>query len=207
MLLAGDELSHTQQGNNNAYCQDNDRTWLDWDPTPEKKAFLEFVREATRLWREQPVLKRRTFFQGRPIRGSGVADVAWFAPGGAELTDADWEEPAQCLGVRLAGDLIGEEDEYGEPIAGDTLLVLLNAQPKATRFVLPATNPGQRWELLFDTADDDHPAEVFEGRAKYPLRERSVAVLRTRPAAETEPDVTPLQAETLRRAGAGRRNA
>src|SRR5213078_1396937 len=86
MLLAGDELSHTQQGNNNAYCQDNDLTWLDWEAkNSEKSKFLAFVKQLARVWREHPVLKRRTFFQGRAIRG--VADVSWFTPAGPEMTD------------------------------------------------------------------------------------------------------------------------
>src|SRR5438552_2607874 len=95
MMLGGDELSHTQKGNNNTYCQDNELTWLDWELTPEKQAFLEFVRKLTRLRREQPVLKRRTVLEGRPIRGSGVADVSWFTPAGAQVADADWEGPAR----------------------------------------------------------------------------------------------------------------
>src|SRR5262249_27134691 len=78
MLLAGDELGHTQRGNNNAYCQDNELTWLDWEPGDRDRAFLEFVKKLTRLWGEQPVLRRRTFFQGRPIRGKDVSDVSWF---------------------------------------------------------------------------------------------------------------------------------
>jgi glycogen operon protein len=181
MMLGGDELSHTQKGNNNAYCQDNELTWLDWDLTPQKEKFLRFVRNATRIWREQPVLKRRTFFQGRPIRGSGVADVSWFTPAGTQMTDRDFEEPATCLACRLAGDLIDETDERGEPIAGDTLLFVLNARPEHVAFLLPETNPGQRWELLFDTADDDGPPTRLAGGHRYKVHDWSVAVFRTRP--------------------------
>src|SRR5439155_2451409 len=138
---AGDELSHTQRGNNNTYCQDNDLTWLDWELNAEKEQFLRFVRKVNRLWREQPVLKRRTFFQGRAIRGSGVADVSWFLPNGTELANGDWEKRAACFGCRLAGDLIAETDERGEPIVGDTLFIVLNPTPTATTFTLPVTNP------------------------------------------------------------------
>jgi glycogen operon protein len=187
MLLAGDELGHTQGGNNNTYCQDNDLTWLDWEPTPEKRAFLEFVRKATGIWKTQPVLKRRTFFQGRPIRGSGVADVAWFNPDGSPIVDGDWANPHRCFGCRLAGDLIDEVDDRGEPVRGDTLFVVLNAQPKAAEFTLPATNPEHRWELLFDTADDAKAAAQLPGKYKYKLRDWSVAVLRTRPHATRTP--------------------
>jgi glycogen operon protein len=181
MLLAGDELGQTQRGNNNTYCQDNDLTWLDWEPTPEKQAFLEFVKTVTGIWKTQPVLKRRTFLQGRPIRGSGVADVAWFAPAGTEIRDDDWAGPHRCFGCRLAGDLIDEVDDLGEPIRGDTLFVALNAQPGAVDFQLPATNPGQHWELLFDTADAARPPAALGRRPRYGLKEWSVAVFRTRP--------------------------
>ncbi|HJZ58171.1 MAG TPA: glycogen debranching protein GlgX [Gemmataceae bacterium] len=203
MLLAGDELGHTQQGNNNTYCQDDDLTWLDWELTPEKQRFLRFVKKVTRLRHEQPVLKQRTFIQGRAIRG--VADVSWFTPEGAELVDENWEEPAGCFGCRLAGDLIAETDERGEPIVGDTLFFVLNATPEAVEFVLPETNPGHKWELLFDTADDDHPPERFAGKQACPVRDCSVVVFRTRPEADPGLDVTPLQARTLRKAAAGNR--
>ena len=181
MMLAGDELSHTQHGNNNPYCQDNELTWLDWDVSPDREKFLRFVRRVTRLWREQPTLRRRTFFQGRPIRGTGVADVSWFLPSGEQLTESDWAKPAGCLGCRLAGDLIAETDERGEPIAGDTLLFVLNAGPEAVSFTLPGTNPGHVWELLFDTADDDRPPVRLAGRHRYRLTDWSVAVFRTQP--------------------------
>jgi len=205
MLLAGDELGHTQNGNNNTYCQDNELTWLDWESADSKGGFLAFVRSLTRLWREQPVLRRRTFFQGRPIRGEGVADVAWFTPVGQELTDADWEEPASAVGMRLAGDLIPETDERGEPVVGDTLFVALNAGADATPFTLPGTHPRHLWELLLDTADDDRRPEVFSGGHRVPVAGRSVAVFRTRPRIEREPDVTPLQAETIRKVAEGTR--
>jgi glycogen operon protein len=183
MMLAGDELSHTQRGNNNAYCQDNDLSWLDWDLTPQKERFLSFVRKVTGIWREQPVLKRRTFFHGRAIRGTGVEDVSWFTPAGTQMTEDDWEQPATCPACRLAGDLIAETDDRGEPIVGDTLLFVLNAQPEPVAFVLPQTNPGHRWELLFDTTDDDRPPARLAGGQRYRVHDWSVAVFRTRPAA------------------------
>jgi glycogen operon protein len=203
MMLAGDEIGHTQGGNNNTYCQDNDLTWLAWDEADE--GFLRFVRKVTALWRAEPVLKRRTFFQGRPIRGSGVADVSWFKPDGSELANGEWEEPAKCLGCRLAGDLIEETDERGEPIVGETLFFVLNARPEGCDFVLPPTNPGHRWERLFDTSDDALPHDRFDGRAAYPVKDWSVAAFRTRAEAEPEPDLTPLQARALRRSTAGGR--
>src|SRR5205807_138596 len=109
MLYAGDELAHTQNGNNNAYCQDNDLTWLNWDLSDPQKEFLEFVRKLTKIWKEQPVFQRRKFFYGRSIRGSGIKDISWFGPNGEEMSDEDWGAGfVRCLGMRLAGDQIGD---------------------------------------------------------------------------------------------------
>jgi isoamylase len=180
MMLAGDEVQHTQQGNNNTYCHDDDLTWIDWTPSPEKDAFLAFVRKVTALWKREPVLKRRTFFQGRAIRGAGVADISWFAPDGRELANGDWEKPAACLGCRLAGDLIQETDEHGEPIRGDTLLILLNPTAGKVEFQLPPTNPDHRWRLEFDTSNDTRKATPLDGGKVYPMADRSVAVFRAK---------------------------
>ena len=98
-----------KKGNNNTYCQDNELSWLNWEPGERDRALLEFVKRLTRLWREEPVLHRRTFFQGRSIRGEGVPDVSWFNPEGHELTDDEWEQPMKSLAVRLAGDLIARD--------------------------------------------------------------------------------------------------
>ncbi|WP_020473887.1 glycogen debranching protein GlgX [Zavarzinella formosa] len=195
MVLAGDELSQTQQGNNNTYCQDSELSWLNWEMNPDKEAFLQFVRLVNRLWREQPVLRRRTFFQGRPIRGEGISDVTWFTPDGGEMSDAEWEAPVAGMGMRLAGDLIGETDERGEPIIGDTLFLALNPGQEDRNFTLPPPATGQQWELLIDT-DDDMRKGPHDG--SHRLVARSLAVFRTRPIGEPFPDVTPLQAEILR---------
>ncbi len=197
MLLAGDELSQTQQGNNNTYCQDNDLSWLHWEPNPDREAFLKFVRQVNLLWKEQPTLRRRTFFQGRPIRGGDVADVSWFTADGREMADPDWEGQALHLGMRLAGDLIGEVDAFGEAIVGDTIYLALNPAQQDRDFTLPAAAAGQQWELLFDTADD---AQRGPSDGKRKLLARSLAVFRTRPVREPAPSVTPLQAEVIRHA-------
>ena len=200
MMLGGDEIGQTQSGNNNGYCQDNDITWLEWDLKPECEAFLPFVKAVTAVWRDHPALRRRTFLQGRPVRGGDVADIAWFNPNGTELTEAEWHQPARCFGYRLAGDLISEVDARGDPVIDDTLLVLLNAQPASLSFTLPATNPGQRWELAFDTAETEPNAERFPGGYKYPLAERSLALFRTRPDPVTsaQPEAKPARTKRVR---------
>lgn len=179
MLLAGDEIGHTQQGNNNTYCQDNELSWLNWELDDQRRELLELVKSLTKLRRSQPVLHRRTFFQGRRIRGSEVKDIAWFEPTGQEMSDESWEADfVKCLGVRWAGDAIDELDERGEHIHGDTLLLLFNAHYEPLPFVLPAHRDDQRWQRLLDTALPHAAPDVFHGGQAYDLQARSLAVLR-----------------------------
>jgi len=177
MVLAGDEIGHTQRGNNNAYCQDNDISWLDWRPgSVEQARMTRFVQTVLRIRREQPVLRRRRFFHGRPIRGTGIKDIYWVRPDGAEMTDADWGAGARSLGVGLVGDQIDEVDERGRRIQGDTLVLLLNGNPDPVTFRVPGNN-GAKWERLVDTAMPDEPPEHLEAR-EYELHGRSVALFR-----------------------------
>jgi glycogen operon protein len=183
MIRGGDELSHSQKGNNNGYCQDNELTWLNWELNEEQQAFLDFVREVVRIWQEQPVFQRRRFFHGRRIRGSDIKDLSWLEPSGQEMPDTAWNAGfVRCLGVRLAGDVIGEVDDRGEAIVGDTLLLLLNAHHEPIPFTLPETKPEHEWERLLDTATGKENDSVWRGGQQYPLRERSLAVLRTHTA-------------------------
>jgi glycogen operon protein len=175
MISGGDELSRTQHGNNNAYCQDNEISWTDWTPSEERGRFLEFCRRAVRLMRSQPVLRRRRFFQGRALRGAGVKDIVWLAPSGHEMSEAEWNaDHVKALGVRLAGDAIDEQDEEGRPISGDTLLYLLNAAGEGLPFALP--DDGARWECVIDTAHEERAGQMYDGGRPYPLADRSVAV-------------------------------
>ena len=143
MICGGDEIARTQLGNNNAYCQDNELSWFDWQLAPASRELLAFTQELARFRASHPVLRRRRFFQGRKIRGVDVKDLAWFDPDGNEMTDADWHAAhVRCLGVRLAGDAIDETDDRGHRIVDDTLLILLNAHHEAVSFTLPS--PGRR---------------------------------------------------------------
>lgn len=183
MLLAGDEIGHSQQGNNNAYCQDNEISWLDWELDAPRRELLEFVRKLIRLRRAQPVLRRRTFFQGRKIRGSQVEDVAWFEPSGQEMSDEAWEAGfVKCLGVRWAGDAIGELDARGKPIRGDTLLLLFNAHHEPIPFTLPADGARQLWRRVLDTASPRARRRTWRVGQAYPLKARSLALLCAEPA-------------------------
>ena len=178
MIRSGDEFAHTQRGNNNAYCQDNQLSWLSWNRDERQNALLEFFRRLIRLKREQPVFHRPKFFQGRPLRGSGVQDIYWRDPSGREMTDEAWNAPfVRCLGVHLAGDAITEVDDHGERLAGDTMLLLLNQSVDTVPFTLPEHKPGECWELLFDTAEPPPQQARFAGGQPYSLRGRSMAGL------------------------------
>jgi glycogen operon protein len=200
MLLAGDEIGHTQQGNNNAYCQDNELTWLDWNLDEEKQELLDFVKKCTTLWREQPVLHRRKFFQGRALRGSDVKDISFIDPSGEEMTDEHWDAGyVKCMGLRLAGDLINDVDERGEPIVGDTLLMLINAHHEPLGFTLPKAAEGQVWEVLIDTFDMKREHQFLSGEESYDLKDRSMALLRTLTTADVDETITRSQVEALRK--------
>jgi len=191
MLLAGDELSHTQQGNNNTYCQDNDLTWLPWELTDAQRAFGDFVRQVLDIRRSQPVFQRRQFFQGRPIYGQNVQDITWFDPSGQEMSADAWQTGyARCLGVELPGDLIGDSDERGEPLWGDSILLLMNAHYEAMPFTIPTRGGGEPWERLLDTADPSAASMVCPAGQPYTLQGRFMVVLRTAaPSQEARPSV------------------
>jgi glycogen operon protein len=179
MICAGDELSHTQKGSNNAYCQDNDITWFDWDLDETKAQFLDFVGKLIQIRKTQPVFQRRRFFKGRPIRG--VKDISWLAPSGDEMDEAAWDAGyVQCIGVRLAGDLIEDLDEDGNKIVGETILILLNAYHEHLDFTLPVHRPDRHWERLVDTADPAAETSFHEGKEVYDLQGRCVVVFRLR---------------------------
>ena len=132
MLLAGDEFGRTQKGNNNAYCQDSPVSWLDWNLNEEHKRQLDFVRRLIDLRRKQPVFRRRHFFQGRAIHGTDIKDLYWIRPDGMEMSELDWSSPhVRCLGMGLLGDQIVECDERGQPVRGDSFLILMNAGDSA----------------------------------------------------------------------------
>jgi isoamylase len=181
MISGGDEIGRTQQGNNNAYCQNNEISWTDWRLSPPQKEFLEFARRVIGIWKDHPVLRRRKFFQGRRIRGAEVLDIAWLDPSGREMTDETWNSPdVRSLGVRLNGDAIDEVDERGERIVSDTVLLLFNAGGSPIAFVLPPTSPLERWETLIDTTDPSHPPRRLRAGDRYQLCAHSMAALKLR---------------------------
>lgn len=157
MLLAGDEISHSQNGNNNAYCQDNELTWLNWELPPDRQSLLKFVRRLIAIYNEQPVFHRRRFFHGKAIQGAEAPEISWLDPSGKQMSQEAWKAGyVRCLGVQLFGGNI-DVDERGEQIKGDSMLLLFNADHgNNIAFVLPQPPQDQSpWELIFDTAQPD----------------------------------------------------
>jgi isoamylase len=181
MLLGGDECGRTQRGNNNAYCQDNEISWYDWEHVDT--GLLDFTRRLIALRREHPVLRRRRWFQGRSIRGS--VDLGWFKPDGAEMSDDDWDVgSASAVGIFLNGDAITDRDRRGQRVTDDSFLLLFNAHAEPIEWTLPK-QWGQWWELIMETAGPDQAdEEVLESSATLPVAGRSVVILRRREAPE-----------------------
>ncbi|MFI1678343.1 glycogen debranching protein GlgX [Streptomyces sp. NPDC020607] len=185
MLSHGDEFARTQDGNNNAYCQDNELAWVRW-PDGEN-SLLTFTRTMAMLRRDHPVFRRRRFFHGRPVQGTHdeLSDIAWFTPEGDEMEQPDWDSSqARALSVFLNGNAISEPGPRGERIADDSFLLLFNASPEAIEFVVPV-NHGRQWQLVIDTAHADgvppEPGPKVRAGDRLTLADRSLTVLQ-RPA-------------------------
>jgi glycogen operon protein len=178
MLLGGEEIGRTQRGNNNAYCQDGEVSWYDWERGDE--AMLGFVRSLVAFYRAHPVFRRQRWFQGRPIRGEGVQDVAWFRPDGREMTEDDWGAGfAKSLGVFLNGEAIPSPDREGHRVVDDSFLMLFNAHHEPLAFRLPGGAPGRHWQKVLDTADGPVREAASLGTGQDLLVEaRSLVVLR-----------------------------
>jgi len=180
MLLHGDELGRTQGGNNNVYSQDSELSWLDWSPASHDEGLLQFVSEIVALRRAHPVFRRRRFFASRPVRrGAALPDISWFAPGGAEMTDQDWDSEFDGLiVVFLNGEGLDDVDARGVPITDDSFLLCFNAHYEATEVTLPPVEYGARWTVAVDTSHGDvssGPAVAAGGSVL--LESRSMLVL------------------------------
>jgi glycogen operon protein len=153
MLLAGDEQRRTQGGSNNAYCQDNAISWVDWSGLEDNADLVDFVGGLIALRRAHPSFHRPKFFQGRPLHGTDVADIGWFTPDGTEMSDDGWgEAAARAIAVYLNGAALDMVDARGQPVVDDTFLMLLNADAEEREFTLPAPKWAGEWVHLVDTA-------------------------------------------------------
>jgi glycogen operon protein len=155
MLLGGDEFGRTQNGNNNAYCQDNEISWFNWQWVEKQKRLFEFARKLIQLRREHPVFRRPKFFEGKPVTGGEIRDAMWFNPGGNEMTLEEWTSPfVRCLGMLISGDAADLIDEHGEQIHDDTFLLLINAHYETIPFLLPGEE-NLEWAQILDTTNED----------------------------------------------------
>jgi glycogen operon protein len=156
MLVAGDEMGRTQQGNNNAYCQDNEISWVDWAVRAEEDTeLLDYVRAVIRLRAEHPVFRRRRFFRGQAVRSGRprLGDIAWLTLTGEEMTDDDWDAGfAKSLAVFLNGRAISEPDRRGGRMTDSSFLLLFNVSEDDLTFTIPPRRYGQRWSKALDTA-------------------------------------------------------
>jgi glycogen operon protein len=188
MINGGDEAGRTQGGNNNGYCQDNEISWFDWENMDP--ALFQFTRNLIALRRKHRIFSRRRWFQGRPLHGTGVKDIAWFTPHGKEMTEDDWKVGfAKSLGVFLNGDAITTTDMQGERVTDDSFYVIFNAHHEPLPFTLPDSSFAQDWLKVIDTnekpprGDRRRPQQELAAGAKLDVAGRSVVVLQ-----KTEPE-------------------
>jgi len=166
MLLGGDEIGRTQNGNNNGYCQDNETSWYDWAHADED--LLQFTRGLIRMRHRHPVFCRRRWFQGRPIHGTNVSDIGWFTPAGIEMSEEDWQAGfAKSLGVFLNGRGIPTPNERGEQVVDDSFYMMFNSSHEADVFKLPEPKWGRKWVELIETDVRAEEADVDKTGAEH----------------------------------------
>ena len=188
MILHGDELGRTQGGNNNAYCQDNEISWVDWSLAEKDTSLVGFVGDLTAFRRSHPVFRRRRFFEGKPIRkGDELRDIAWFTPAGVEMTEQNWEDDfGRAIVAFLNGDAITDRDARGERVVDDSFLMAFNAHHEDIELTLPGADYGDGWQVVVDSCaglvEAEPSGEVVPAEGSFTLSARSVAVLRRVPA-------------------------
>ncbi|HEX8805764.1 MAG TPA: hypothetical protein VF741_02400, partial [Candidatus Aquilonibacter sp.] len=181
MLLAGDELSNTQRGNNNAYCQDNEIGWLNWSETQDDPDLIDFVCKLIELRREHPVFRRPNFFKGSAALPGGLKDITWIASSGSEMAETDWHDPARRYLAAMFGGDTGDRfvSLHGYPEYDETFLMLMNAHAHDIDFTLPTLSSFTVWRLVLDTAQPPrvHPDLRLRGGGNFVLRARTLSLL------------------------------
>ena len=180
MISMGDEYGRTQNGNNNAYCQDNEISWFNWEWNQDQTALYDFTRTLIELRKENPVFHRRRFFNGQKVTEKSLGDILWLNPTGHEMTDEDWSDSNQrSIGMILNGEGMDEYDERGRRIKDDIFLILLNGYWEGVDFTLPGVKEFTRWELLMDTHSSEVPVDkVFLADDTFSLGARSMYLFR-----------------------------
>ncbi len=179
MIVAGDELGKTQRGNNNAYCQDNEISWIDWQGADED--LLLFTKKIIHFSKRHPVFCRRSWFKGQPIRGTGLEDIAWFLPNGTEMSEENWKQDfAKSLAVFLNGQGIRSTGPTGEKITDESFYVIFNAFHESLMYVLPTEKFGNRWMKVLDTHNNylEETGEEYQAGHAVKVEGRSVVVLK-----------------------------
>ncbi|MBA2751672.1 MAG: glycogen debranching protein GlgX [Actinobacteria bacterium] len=177
MILAGDEMGRTQGGNNNAYCQDNEVSWIDWEAMDGP--MVVFANRLVQIRRNHPVFHRRRFFQGRPLHGAGVSDIAWLRPDGTEMSDEDWQTgTVTSMGVFMNGEAIHAPGPRGEPVVDESFLVLFNAHYESMKLTLPDSRFGERWIRMVDTADSLSEGDSAKAGEGVEVESRSIVLMR-----------------------------
>ncbi|GAA1881245.1 hypothetical protein GCM10009836_73180 [Pseudonocardia ailaonensis] len=181
MIAHGDELGRTQQGNNNVYCQDNELSWVDWERAREYQGLTDFTARLTRLRAEHPIFRRQRFFEGRPVRGQGVDDIAWLGPDAQPMSDEDWDGThTRTLTVYLNGRAIPDHDDLGMRVADNSFLLLINSHHEQQRLTLPDQSYGSAWHVVVDTAEPEHhDTSTLEPGAAVTLVPRSLVLLQS----------------------------
>ncbi|MDZ4874338.1 MAG: Glycogen operon protein GlgX [Chroococcidiopsis cubana SAG 39.79] len=181
MILGGDEMGRTQHGNNNGYCQDSEISWFNWDLVQGNTDLLDFTRELIYFRRQHPVFRRRKWFQGQAIHGSGVSDIMWFNPDGSEMDQEQWEIGyAKSMGVFLNGNMIPSPGKQGQRISDDSFLIFFNAHYETLEFNLPQGMQDNQWVLVIDTKEPRFIQEerIYTGDRTVPVTARSLVLLR-----------------------------
>ena len=177
MLVAGDEFGRTQNGNNNAYCQDNEISWINWNEVDHE--LLSFTQKIIALRKKHPTFCRRRWFQGQPIKGIGLEDIAWFLPDGAEMSEEHWNNDfAKSLGVYLNGRGIHSVGRKGQHIIDDSFYIIFNAHHESLNYTLPLRKYGRQWEKILDTSSlDIGNKKIYDAQEVITAEGRSIVIL------------------------------
>ncbi len=180
MLLGGDEIDRAQRGNNNAWCQDSEISWYDWNLSPRAEGLRNFTRRLIRLRREHTVFRRDTFLRGQQVGDSELPDVWWFRPDGRKMTRRDWNDGEPVLGMFLNGLGITSLGHRGEPTEDDSFVVLFNAHGEDRTFMLPRRGFGAQWALELSTAEPLAPAGSvsYGARTEVEIIAHSITILK-----------------------------
>jgi isoamylase len=180
MLLGGDELYRSQGGNNNAWCQDNEISWIHWDADGDAREMRDFAQRLIRLRREHRTFRRETFLRGQPVNESPLPDVWWFRVDGRRMTRRDWEHGEAVLGMFLNGQAIANPGPHGEEVEDDSFVLMFNAHAEDREFTLPRRRMGARWELELSTADPgaESGSASYEPQAQIKVTAHSITILR-----------------------------